>query len=42
MNVRVLEKGLEEEVVDVSGDEREHWCEVSVCAYLFLFLMCWI
>ena len=30
MNVRVLEKGLEE-VVDVSGDESEHWCEVSVC-----------
>ena len=31
MNVRVLEKGLEQEVVDVSGDESEHWCEVSVC-----------
>ena len=30
MNVRVLEKGLEE-VVDVSGDESEHWGEVSVC-----------
>ena len=31
MNVRVLQKGLEEEMVDVSGDESEHWCEVSVC-----------
>ena len=24
--------GLEEEVVDLSGNEIEHWCEVSVCA----------
>ena len=22
---------LEEEVVDLSGGEREHWCQVSVC-----------
>ena len=26
-----FEKGLEEEVVDLSEDESEHWCEESVC-----------
>ena len=31
MDERVCEKGLEEEVVDLSGNESEDWCEVSVC-----------
>ena len=32
------EKGLEEEVVDLFGDESEHWCEVSVCACFCSYL----
>ena len=32
MSERVFENGLEKEVVDVSGDESEHWCDECVCA----------
>ena len=35
-----LEKGLEEEVVDLSRDESEHWCEVCVCACFCSFCAC--
>ena len=28
---RVVEEGLEEAVVDLSGAEREDWCRVCVC-----------
>ena len=30
-NEKGLGKGVEEEVVDLSGEASEHWCEVSVC-----------
>ena len=31
MSDRFPLQSLVEEVVDLSGNEREHWCEVSVC-----------
>ena len=31
MNERVLERGLEADMVDLSESENENWCEVSVC-----------
>ena len=34
MSEMVLEKGLEEDVVDSSGDESGHWCEVRLASGL--------
>ena len=39
MNERVLGKGLEEEVVDLLGEESEHWCEVTVYVPVSVFLV---
>ena len=35
---RVCEKGFEEEVMEVSGDESDNWCEASVCVLAHVLL----